>query len=492
MIRRSSHRADRGGVALATQPLANGVEPEAPADPTVAPGAASAGSAAAPSPPETLEDAGLSEELVAGLVLKALHAGGAVLGFDLLDMLALPMALLDGVIERLQERRLVEVHATRGPTRGEYAFKLTAAGRTRASEELELCRYVGPAPVPFEEFRRSIELQSLDRPPLREADLRRALEGLVLPDSMLDLLGPALNSGRSLFLHGGPGDGKTLLAERLARAFGDRYYVPYSVLVDGSVMIVHDPVHHRAAETAEDAARDRAAGPGGPDPADLPDALSSDMRREIVRWVPDHDRRYALALRPVVVTGGELTLEQLDLQWDPSGRMYQAPPHVKAAGGVLIVDDLGRQRVPVGELLNRWVIPLEQRMDYLTLRSGRTIAVPFDAFVIFSTNLEPRQLADEAFLRRIHYKVEVPPPDRGQYERIFRTCCEERGIDFDGSAVQWLFDEVYSDADLRPRRCHPRDVLEHVLDLASYRGRPATLSPELLERACHSYFLPSS
>ena len=441
--------------------------------------------AAAPVSPESLEQTGLSEELVAGLVLKALHAGGAVLGFDLFDMLALPMSLLDGVIERLQERRLVEVHATRGPTRGDYAFKLTSAGRARAVEELEQCRYVGPAPVPFDEFCRSIELQSLDRPRIGEADLRGALEGMVLPDSILDLLGPALNSGSSLFLHGGPGDGKTLLAERLARVFGERYYVPYSVLVDGSVMIVYDPVHHRSALPDDEPRGADASATGGAAAGTAP----PDMRSEIVRWVPEHDRRYALARRPVVVTGGELTLDQLDLRWDPSGRMYQAPPHVKAAGGVLVVDDLGRQRVPVQDLLNRWVIPLEQRRDYLTLRSGRTITVPFDGFVIFSTNLEPRQLADEAFLRRIHYKIEVPPPDRGQYERIFRACCDERGIDFDGSAVQWLFDEVYRDAGVRPRRCHPRDVLDHLLDLAGYRGEPATLSPELLELACRSYFL---
>jgi hypothetical protein len=214
-----------------------------------------------------------------------------------------------------------------------------------------------------------------------------------------------------------------------------------------------------------------------------------DMRLEIVRSLPGHDRRYAEARRPVVVAGGELTLDQRDLQWDAAGRMYQAPPQLKAAGGVLVVDDLGRQRVPVHELLNRWVVPLEHRQDYLTLQSGRKFVVPFDCFVIFSTNLEPASLTDEAFMRRIHYKIAVPDPERHEIDEIFRSVCESRGIAFEASAVDYLFDAVYGTGVADPRRCHPRDVLDHLRDLAEYRGEPATLSPELMERACRSYFV---
>jgi predicted ATPase with chaperone activity len=436
-----------------------------------------------PRPPESLEEAGLSEDFVAGLVLKALYVRGAVLGFELFDMLALPMALLDEVIRQLQDLGFVEVHSTKGPSRGEYVFKLTGAGRKRALEELEVSRYVGPAPVAFDDFLRWIELQAIERASVSEDELRLALDGIVLPDSMLELLGPAINSGRSLFLYGDPGNGKTLLAERIARVFGEKYYVPYSVLVDGSVMIVHDPVHHSFGPGDDE--------PGGPVREDEPEAASGDMRREIFRSIPNHDRRYAEARRPVVITGGELTLEQLDLQWDPMGRMYQAPPQLKAAGGVLVIDDLGRQRVPVRDLLNRWVVPLEHRQDYLTLRSGRKIVVPFDSFVIFSTNLEPRALGDEAFLRRIHYKIEVPDPDRAEYERIFRICCQARDIDFEEDALTYLFAEFYGNGAIQPRRCHPRDVLDHVQDLAEYRSEPARLSASLLEQACRSYFLPS-
>jgi hypothetical protein len=437
---------------------------------------------AAPPPPETLADTGLSESFVSGLVLKALYVRGEALGVELFDQLALPMSVLDDVIEQLQEWRLVEVHATRGPRRGEWMFRLTTAGRKRAAEELEVSRYVGPAPVPFDDWVRHVKLQAPERARFDEGELRRAFDGVVLPDGIFDLLGPAINSGRSLFLHGGPGNGKTLLAERVARLFGDRYYVPYAVLVDGSVMIVHDPVLHEGDPAA--AEEDVAANPDG-------DA-GEHARREILRPVPTHDRRYAEARRPVVVTGGELTLEELDLQWDPSGRMYQAPPQLKAAGGVLVVDDLGRQRVPVRDLLNRWVVPLEHRRDYLTLRSGRKIVVPFDCFVIFSTNLEPGSLADEAFLRRIHYKIHVPDPDRGEYTSIFRACCAERDVPFDEGAVDFLYDRFYSDGTVTPRRCHPRDVLEHLRHLADYRGAPARLDVDLLEHACRSYFLPSA
>jgi hypothetical protein len=449
------------------------------------PRSAHACSPAVPLPPDSLEESGLSEEFVAGLVLKALYVRGTALGFDLFDMLALPMSLLDDVIQALQERRYLEVHATKGPRRGEWAFKLTSAGRKRAAEEMEVCRYVGPAPVPFEDFRRWVEIQTVERTRISEEELRGALEGLVVPAAMLELLGPAVNSGRSLFLYGGPGNGKTLMAERIARVFGDRYFVPYSVLVDGNVMIVYDPVHHRFGHPDDETEE-----PGGHTPRQGQDAAGS-VPSEIIRSVPVHDRRYVEAQRPVVVTGGELTLEQLDLQWDATGRMYQAPPQLKAAGGVLVVDDLGRQRVPVREILNRWVVPLEQRRDHLTLRSGKKVVVPFDCFVIFSTNLEPRALADEAFLRRIHYKIEVPDPGRDEYERIFRSCCDERDIAFDEAALEYLFNEFYGNGGVQPRRCHPRDVLDHLRDLAGYRGEPARLSPQLLGDACRSYFLPS-
>ncbi|MEJ2678904.1 MAG: hypothetical protein P8174_07505, partial [Gemmatimonadota bacterium] len=375
--------------------------------------------ASMPRPPGSIEEAGLTVEFVAGLVIKALHHRGSVAGFELADMLALPLPLLDNVIEELQVRRLLQVQGTRGPTRGEYVFKLTSEGRKRAAEEMELSRYVGPAPVSFEDFRHWVERQTIEGTRVSESELRRALDGIVLRDEMFQLLGPAVNSGRSMFLSGESGNGKTLLAQRLARVFGERYYVPYSVLVDGSVMIVYDPIHHGSPDSDDGMAAHTVLGARGSETvaaggsgeagtdASSPDAIASlnapaadtrgapatdpfagafaepadpsrDVRHEILRTVPTHDPRYAYANRPVVVAGGELTLEQLDLQWDSSGRMYQAPPQLKAAGGVLLIDDLGRQRVEIDDLLNRWGVPLEHRQDHLTLRSGRKMVVPFD------------------------------------------------------------------------------------------------------------------
>lgn len=462
-------------------------------------------SATIPRPPGSLEEAGLPPEFVTGLVVKALHHRGSAAGFDLAETLALPLPVVDDVLERLQERRLLQVQATRGPTRGEYVYALTSDGRKRAAEELELSRYVGPAPVPFEDFRRWVERQTIEGTKVTESELRRALDGVVLREEMFELLGPAVNSGRSLFLYGESGNGKTLLAQRLARVFGERYYVPYSVLVDGSVMIVYDPIHHGPPATDPDATRrtvlgarelePAAAAPAsaGPAPAAAdghgsPAPVPDGVREEILRTVPVHDPRYAHAGRPVVVTGGELTLEQLELRWDSTGGMYHAPPQLKAVGGVLVVDDLGRQRVRIRDLLNRWGVPLEHRRDHLTLRSGRKIVVPFDCFVIFSTNVHPRSLADDSFLRRIHYKIEVADPDRGEYERIFRACCEERAIAFDPGALDYLFREFYRQG-IEPRRCHPRDVLDHLRDLAAFRDEPVRLDPTLLGRACRSYFL---
>lgn len=459
-----------------------------------------------PLPPGSLEEAGLPVEFVTGLVIKALHHKGSATGFDLAELLALPLQLLDDLIEQLQARRLLQVRETRGPTRGEYVFALTGDGRKRAAEELELSRYVGPAPVPFDEFCRWIELQTIEGTKVTESELRLALDSLVLEDEMFELLGPAVNSGRSLFLYGESGNGKTVLAQQLARVFGARYYVPYSVLVDGSVMIVYDPIHHGSpgsehemAERTVLGAREPgtgapASGSGGAAATDplqgaSPDSgPAGDVRQEILRNVSTHDPRYAHANRPVVVAGGELTLEQLDLRWDSTGRMYQAPPQLKAVGGVLVIDDLGRQRVQIHDLLNRWVVPLEHRQDHLTLRSGRKMVVPFDCFVIFSTNVEPHSLADDSFLRRIHYKIEVSDPDRDEYDQIFRACCEEREIEFDPGAVDHLFDVFYGKG-IAPRRCHPRDILDHLQDLAEFRGEPIRLDPDLLERACRSYFL---
>jgi predicted ATPase with chaperone activity len=299
--------------------------------------------------------------------------------------------------------------------------------------------------------------------------LRAGLSHLVLDHAVYDILGPAVNSSKSIFLYGHPGNGKTAIAEAISQMLGGVLYLPYAVDVDGQIMLVYDPVHHEEVDT-----KDEVVG-----------------IESLWRSGPSYDRRYARVKRPVVLTGGELTLDQLDLRYDPFTKLYQAPFQVKANGGVLIVDDFGRQRVPPRDLLNRWIVPLEKRIDYLTLHTGGKFPVPFDCLLIFATNLDPAELVEEAFLRRIHYKIPVVDPTRAQYEEIFRRCCVGAGLAYAAETVGYVFDEFYDKRGIPPRGSHPRDLIAHVEDIAKYREITPQLTHELLDRACRSYFLES-
>ena len=424
-----------------------------------------------PVPPAvtSLEATGLSRDLLTALILKLLHQRGALSGFEIADAVALPFGPVDELVAGLQHSRLVEVRDADGPTRSTYRYALTGAGRERALEELSANRYVGPAPVPLLTYLEWVERQTISDVRIDRERLREGLSELVMSEALLDLLGPAVNSGKSLFLYGDPGNGKTRIAEAVASAFGEAFYVPYAVELDGLMMILFDPVHH--------------------EPLDELDARTSGPA--LVRNVASHDRRFVRVRRPMVRAGGELDLEQLELRYDPFTRTYQAPIHLKANGGVLVIDDLGRQRMPPRELLNRWIVPLERRVDHLSLHNGKKVTVPFDSLVVFATNIEPAELVEEAFLRRIHYKIRVPDPEPQQYDRIFAICCEGHGIEYDPAAPALIRREYYATGRARPRGCHPRDILDHVRDMAAFQGCRPVLSPELLRRACDSYFLPT-
>lgn len=424
-----------------------------------------------PPVPETIGDTGLSAEAISDLVLKTLYVQGARTGKQLVDVIRLPFDMVDERLLTLQQSRLVEVRRTVGAGRGGYVFDLAGAGRERAREALLASQYVGAAPVPLDMYREWVERQSIRNVRLNRAQLEEAFSDLVLAPEMIDQLGPAVNSAKSLFLYGAPGNGKTRIAELISALAGGSFYLPYAVDIDGQIMAVYDPVHHHAVAEAE--------------PADEPTGDGPTW----LRCVPDYDRRFTLVKRPVVITGGELTLDQLDLQYDPFTKMYQAPFQVKANGGVLIVDDFGRQRVPPHELLNRWIVPLEKRIDFLTLHTGVKFSIPFDCLLILGTNLDPKDLIDEAFMRRIHYKVQVPSPGRPQYEEIFRRCCVDRGITYDPAAVEHIYQKYYGRLGLAPRGCHPRDVLDHIVDEARFAHVETNLTTELIDRACVSYFL---
>jgi predicted ATPase with chaperone activity len=422
-----------------------------------------------PPPPVTLADTGLTAGFIQELLLKVLYTHGARLGQEISDTVRLPFTLVDQELQTLQQRRLVEVRGTGGHGRGGYLFDLGSQGRERAQEALAICQYVGPAPVPLEQYSRWLEAHTIQDVHVTRTRIAGGFENLVLDAGFVDLLGPAINSAKSLFLYGESGNGKTVIADTIAELLGGAMYLPYAVKLDGQIMLVYDPVYHRPA--AEPAATEVG---------------------EISIWrdrEAEYDRRFTRVRRPVVATGGELTLDDLELKYDSSSKLYQAPFQVKANGGVLIIDDFGRQRVPPRELLNRWIVPLEKRVDYLMLHTGSKFPVPFDCLLIFATNLDPRSLVEEAFLRRIHYKIHVTDPTREQYLEIFRRCCEARGIEFLSSAVERIYSTIYAGQRIAPRACHPRDIVEHLVDVARFRETAPILSEEMVDHACHSYFL---
>jgi hypothetical protein len=423
----------------------------------------------APPVPQTLAATGLSSEALSDMILKTIYAQGSRSGMELHEVIRLPFPLLDDRLLDLQQRLFVEVRAAHGTGRGGYVYELSNKGRERAREAMETNQYVGPAPVPLEHYRAWVEAQSIRRVTVTRDRIRSGFSHLVLDPRFLEQLGPAINSAKSMFLYGDAGNGKTNLAESIARLLGGDIFVPHAVLVDGQIMVIHDPVYHRARPE-----------PGAEPPGEGPTWL---------RAAPAYDRRFAHVSRPVVFTGGELTLDQLDLEYDPHTRISQAPFQVKANGGVLIIDDFGRQRVEPRDLLNRWIVPLEKRVDFLTLHTGHKFPVPFDCLLIFATNLDPLDLVDEAFLRRIHYKIHVPSPTYLEYEQIFRRCCVARQLPFRSDRVRYVHERYYQRLGLEPRGCHPRDILDHLGDSARYLENEPELTEELLDRACASYFL---
>ncbi len=422
----------------------------------------------APPAPQSLAEAGLSDSQVLSLLLKTLFQQGALTGHELAEKVALPFVILDDVLLTASQRHFVEVLSATGHSRSGYRFELTDEGRERAQSALAASRYVGPAPVPLDQFWSWVRRQSVKNTRVSREVLRAAFSDLVLPTEVMDALGPAVNSGASIFLHGAPGNGKTSIADRLGALISTEIYLPYSIIVDGHIIVVFDPVYHHKVED-----EDRGAA-----------GSSGLLLREF-----STDRRFIKVKRPTVFVGGELTMEQLDLQLSQYSQIYRAPFQVKAAGGVLIVDDFGRQRMPPAELLNRWIVPLEKGIDNLTLDTGVKFPVPFDCILLFATNLNPRHLVDEAFLRRIQFKVEVRSPDRKAFTEIFRMNCEQAGIPYHEGAVDLLFRRFYDAHGIRPRGCHPRDILHHIRSICAFEGTTPSLEPSLLQRAAQTYFL---
>jgi hypothetical protein len=420
------------------------------------------GEPALPPPPATIEEAGLHPDTLSQLMLKTLVAGEAS-GTALADKLRLPYSVLDALVQHARVEKLVEVRGTSGAGAAGYRYVLTDLGRDRAMQFFDINRYVGPAPVPLAQYNAYVRACMVARPYVDRDRLATGFDHLVVNKTMYDQIGPAVNSGKSLFLYGAPGNGKTVVAEGIGRALGGDMYVPHAIDVDGQVITMFDPVNHQPVAGHAEAA-------------------------SVIATVA-HDRRWERIRRPVVVVGGELTLEMLDLTFNPIAKFYEAPIQWKANGGVFVVDDFGRQRIPARDLLNRWIVPLESRVDYLTLHTGRKFEVPFNVLVVFATNLKPESLADEAFLRRIPYKILAKDPTLAEYCQIFELNCRQRGLPFDSVMVEYLHRTYYQPKRLPMRACHPRDLVEQVIDLCRYQGREPAITRELLDAACRSYFI---
>ncbi len=413
--------------------------------------------------PESLAALGLPEIFLANLLLKQSFSLEAYPLGDMVERLKVSGQIISQLLEYLKRERFLEVRGP-DPLRGAatalslaHRHTLTDSGKRRAAQLLEYDAYVGPAPVSLEDYWDQVGKQTVNLSDITMSRLAQAYRDLVVAPELLDQLGVAAVSGKPLFLYGPPGNGKTSLALRLRLIWQDAVLVPYAVFVEGNVIRVFDEITHR------------------------PRPGNTEGERV--------DRRWVACERPGVVVGGELSLEMLDLAFNPWLKYYEAPVQLKANNGIFIVDDFGRQQASPQELLNRWIIPLENRQDFLRLHTGQKFAVPFDLFIVFATNLEPRTLVDEAFLRRIRTKVKVDYVSGEQFAEIFQQCCRRYGVAYDPEAVDYLLRRYYA-GDQRPlTACQPRDLLEQLLDYARFYQVPAKLTTENLDRACRSYFV---
>lgn len=434
--------------------------------------------AIAPRAPVALQDTGLHLGQLCDQVLKQLYLHGLMLGDEISLNLRLPFSIVDEALRLLKDQRSIEVTSGELVGRASYRFSLTDLGRTRAREAFDQCRYAGPAPVSMESYVAQCRRQTVMGMACNPDTLKSAFEGFVFRPGMVEEIGPAICTGRSLFVYGPPGNGKTMIAKGLGRflnVYGGEIYVPYAIQAENTVIAVFDPVVHHTTDDMELIHRG------------ITTTGHANLTSTLVNHHEPVDLRWRRIRRPVVITGGELTLDMLELQYHETGKFYNSPLHIKSNGGVFLIDDFGRQIVSPRELLNRWIVPLEERIDYLKLETGRKLTVPFEQLIVFSTNLDPKDLVDDAFLRRIRHKMRIDPPDREAYTQIFKLMCRARGVEYAEAAVELLFQKHYTGRRL-PRSSDPRDLLEIIAALCRFHDQPVELSESLVETAARQFF----
>lgn len=412
-----------------------------------------------PLEPKTLEETGLTLTEIEALILKQLLTTGSCIGRRIADQIKLPFGILQEALRSLKAQMLLNYKGQ--ATVGDFEYELSEEGDKRARFHLERCTYCGAAPVPLKDYIISIERQSVRKSRPRLPDLCAAFSDLMLPPAIISQIGQAVHGGKAMFLFGQPGNGKTSIAERVVRSVNNYVWIPRTMIISGEIIRLFDSASHEEAPPVA----------GG--------ALLDLMH---------YDRRWVRIKRPSIIVGGELRMEQLEVIFNPATGILESPVQLKANCGALVVDDFGRQRMGAAELLNRWIVPLEKGYDYLSLPSGRQVQVPFDQLLIFSTNLPPRSLVDEAFLRRIPYKIEVSDPSPREFRDLLKSCCQKAGIEFRDDAFDHLLVKHYAETGRPLRYCHPRDLIEQVRTFCEFHDLPLVLTAKGLDVAVKNYF----
>jgi predicted ATPase with chaperone activity len=414
-----------------------------------------------PPAPEAVKDTGLELQFIADLAMKHIMSMGEFRLSDLSRSMGLSTAILDEAVALLRREKMVEVRGASQFTRSSFNFIATETGKKYGGELMEICRYAGPAPVVLEDYREMVEHQSIKNITVNDDVVHAAFSQIVISEDMLKRLGPAISSGAPMFIYGPAGNGKTTIAETIGQILPETVYVPHALYVGGQIITVYDPVNHIAV---------------GEIPGDDLDVDAIDQR-----WVRIQ--------RPIVMTGGELTLRMLDLDFNVIAKFYEAPLQMKANNGLFVIDDFGRQQMDPQSLLNRWIINLDRQIDFMSMHTGMKFEIPFDQLVIFATNLEPKSLVDEAFLRRIRYKVKIEHPNEAQFQEIFRRVCQMNEVPFQPEVFEHLIQHWYRRHSIAFNACHPRDLVDHIIDMARFFEVTPEMTRDAIDQACENYFV---